>query len=204
MSLFIRAGTTALLLGLAACASEPLNYYTLLAPAERISDEQPLGFPIDVLPVGVPASLDHVQLVVRHGTNEMSVLDSERWVSPFGEEVRSALSAELVRRLGTADVAGLPQPSIKHLLRVKVQIRRFDAWPGQLVQLDADWSLGFAGDAANNRLFCSGHFEEAVDDGYPGLVSAQQRAIAKLAATIDVNARSWSHSSNSGCASNRG
>ncbi|TDN58948.1 PqiC family protein [Paraburkholderia sp. BL10I2N1] len=200
MNALFRLGSVALLLGLAACASEPVHYHTLLAPSAGTSPQQPVDFLIDVLSVGIPSNLDQAQLVVRQGTNGVTVLDGERWASPLGDEVHGALSAELTQRLGTQNIAGLPQPSGKPVMRIKVQIRRFDAWPGQRVQLDANWSLGLAGDAANSRLVCSGHFDEPADVSYSGMVTAQQRAIAVLAARIDADARRWERSRNPGCA----
>ncbi|TKC86820.1 membrane integrity-associated transporter subunit PqiC [Trinickia terrae] len=194
-----RVGPAALLLGLAACASEPVHYHTLLAPsAGAVSPQQPVDFLIDVLPVGIPASLDQTQQIVRQGTNGMAVLDGERWASPFGEEMRGALSAELTRRLGTQDTAGLPPPG-KPLLRIKVQVRRFDTWPGQRVRLDADWSLGFAADTANRRLLCHGDFDEPAGGSYAETVTAQQRAVAALAARIDIDARRWARSRSVAC-----
>ncbi|RDJ98433.1 PqiC family protein [Paraburkholderia lacunae] len=201
MNALLRLGPVALLLSLVACASEPVHYHTLLAPSPSTASppQQPVDFLIEVMPVGIPSNLDQVQLVVRQGTNGVAVLDGERWASPFGDEVRGALSAELTQRLGTQNIAGLPQPSGKPLLRIKLQIRRFDAWPGQRVQLDANWSLGFANDFTNSRLLCSGHFDEPADGGYSGMVTAQQRVIATLAARIDTDARHWVRSQSMGC-----
>ncbi|QCP53651.1 membrane integrity-associated transporter subunit PqiC [Trinickia violacea] len=205
MNALFRLGPVALLLGLAACASEPVHYYTLLAPSAReTSPQPPADFLIDVLPVGVPSHLDQAQWVVRQGTTGVTTLDRERWASPLGDEVRSALSAELTRRLGTQDIAGLPQPSGKPVLRIKLQIRRLDAWPGERVQLDANWSLGFAGDAADSRLLCHGHFDEPANGSYAELVKAQQHAIAALTARIDTDAREWARSNNVNCSPERG
>jgi uncharacterized lipoprotein YmbA len=70
-------------------------------------------------------------------------------------------------------------------------VRRLDAWLGRQVQLDAGWSLSTVDGAgrAGTRLTCQGRFEEAASAGYTGLVQAQQRAVAALAARIAADAR---------------
>lgn len=201
MNTLCRLGSIALSLGLAACASEPVHYHTLLAPsANTAALSPPADFLIEVLPVGIPSNLDQAQLVVRQGVSGLTVLDSERWASPLSDEVHDALSAELSQRLATQNVAGLPQPAGRPVLRIKLQVRRFDAWPGQRVQLDADWTLGFADDTTNNRLLCRGRFEQPANGGYPEMVAAQQRAIAALAARIDADARQLAQSRSLACA----
>jgi uncharacterized lipoprotein YmbA len=74
-------------------------------------------------------------------------------------------------------------------LLVKVQIRRIDAWPGQRVQLVADWQLAFANDPKRIRMSGSGNFDEAALVGYPQLTRAYQQAVQELAARISVDAR---------------
>jgi len=184
-------GMVALAFGLGGCASAPVHYYTLLAPPAKVATaEQPAGFLIEVLPVGVPAQLDQPQLVVRDGGSRVAVLDGERWAGTLGEELRSALSAALTQRLGTQDIAGLARPAGKPVLRIKLQVRRLDTWPGERAQLQADWSLGFA-DVTGSRWVCGGTFDEAAPGGYAELVQAQQRMVAALAARIATDAREW-------------
>jgi uncharacterized lipoprotein YmbA len=186
---------TALPLFLGACASPPAHYHTLLPVQEKpaAGGNPPAAFLIDVLAVGIPAHLDQPQLVVRQGATGVAMLEGERWAGPLSEEMRNALSAGLVSRLKTQDLAGLARPAHKPVLRVKVEVRRFDAWPGDKVRLDADWALGFADEAAA-RLVCGGQFEAPAPGGYPELVAGQQRLIAALAERIAADARRWQRS----------
>ncbi|MDR1936322.1 MAG: PqiC family protein [Candidatus Accumulibacter sp.] len=189
-----------LALALVACASPPVRYHTLLPALESPSaDRGASGFLIEVLAVGVPAALDQPQLVVRQGLTGVTVLDGERWAGPLGEELRNALSAELASRLETRDAAGLAKPARQPVLRVKVELRRLDAWPGRKVRLDADWALGFAGEAADARLLCGGQFETSAPGGYPELVLGQQRLLAALAERIAADARRWQGSRAADC-----
>ncbi|MDR8398353.1 PqiC family protein [Paraburkholderia sp. USG1] len=200
MNLLVRAGLASLALALGACASAPVHYYTLVSPESGSAlTGQPAPFALDVLPVGIPALLDQQPLVVRQGDSNVAVLDNEQWAAPLGDEVRTALSEELVHRLDAQDVAGLTRPTGKPVLRVRLQVRRLDAWPGQGVQLEADWSLGFAGTAGTSRLTCHSQLQEAASGGYPELVRAQQRIVARLASQIASNARGWAVSQKQDC-----
>jgi uncharacterized lipoprotein YmbA len=199
MKRLVRRCQLAAVVGLTACSSAPVHYHTLLAPIEQVAATEQLAAPflIEVLPVGIPVQLDQSQLVVRQGDSGVTVLDGERWAGPLGDEVRAALSAKLTRRLATQDIAGLARPTNKQVMRIKLQVRRFDVWPGQRSQLD--WSLGVADEAGNARLTCRGQFDATAPGGYPELVQAQQRLIAELAARIAADARAWSLSRNAAC-----
>jgi len=190
MSAFFRLIAVASTLALTACVSTPVHYHTMLPPiAHDAAAQAPAAFVIDVLPVEIPAQLDQPQLVVRQGQSGMAVLDGERWASPFGDELRGALSSELVALLNTQDVAGFSVRPGKPQLRVKVQIRRFDAWPGRQVQLVADWELRIAGDTQHTRVIHSGRFDEVAPGDYADMTSAYQRAVIALAARIAADAR---------------
>lgn len=182
---------------LAACASAPLHYYTLVAPADESAsglvapaDEASAApsLPFELLAVGVPAQVDQPQLVVREGGQGVALLGSERWIAPLGDEVRSALSADLARELHSADVSGLPGNG-KPLLRIKLDVRRFDSAPGSYALIEGAWSVRLLHGARPATLACSSRISEAVGPGYPALVQGHQRAIARLAAQIATAAR---------------
>jgi len=202
MNRFLPLGLmTACLLGLTACASSPVHYYTLMSPSLKTSapEKPPVAFLVDVLPVGIPAQIDRQALVVRHDENGIDILDGERWTAPFGDEFRDALSDNLTRSLGTRDIAGGPRSKGYRILRVKLQVRRLDAWLGQRVQLETDWTLSFVDDPTNNPLTCHAQFDIVAPGNYPQLVGAQQRAITLLASAITVDARSFSDSPHTAC-----
>lgn len=205
MRLFFGIGMLALAGGLLGCqAAAPVRFHTLAspmaAPAAAAAPASPAAFLIDVLPVGIPAQLDAAQLLVRQGDSGVVALEGERWIGPFADEARGALSAQLAQRLATTDVAGLAPPKGQPVLRIKVQIRRLDAWPGQQVRLDADWSLGFAHEPNGARLVCSTRHAVPAGPDYPQVVQAQQRALADLAAQIADTAGQWEISRAAPCA----
>jgi uncharacterized protein len=169
-------------LGLAACASAPVHYYTLLGPAP-VADAAvaPAPFQFELMPVGIPAQVDQPQLVIRQGGQGMAPLGGERWIAPLAEEVRGALSADLARALHTQDVSGLPGGGPPRL-RIKVDLRRFDSAPGDYALVDAAWSVrALQGDA---MLACTSQLREPVGAGTAALVEGHQRALARLAAQM--------------------
>lgn len=178
-------------MALAGCASDPVHYHTLSAPATARAGGQGAPFAIDVLPVGIPAQLDQQQLVVRQGSSGLVVQDGERWSGPYADEIRNALAAQLAARLNTQDVTGLGRIAGQPVLRIQVQVRRFDAWVGDRVSLEATWRLNFADADAATRVLCTSRFETPARGAYPEAVQAQQRVLGQLAAEIATFARAW-------------
>ena len=176
-----------LALALAACASSPPHYYTLVPPADARAAPADAPFEFELAPVGVPAQVDRPQLVLRTGASDLGVLDGERWIAPLPDELRSALSLDLVDALGAADASGQPA-SGRPRLRVRVDLRRFDSGPGAVVRLDAAWSvrMGAGGPLAS----CASAIDEPATSADPAaLVAAHQRALARLATQIAAAAR---------------
>lgn len=180
--------TGALAFGLAACASAPLHYYTLvpMAADAAAATAAPAAFQFELLPVGIPAQVDQPQLVVRQGGQGVALLNGERWIAPLADEVRAALSADLTRELGSQDASGLPangQPR----LRIKLDLRRFDSVPGSYALIDAAWSVRMLD--RGPVLTCTGQFRESVGPGYDVLVQGHQQALARLARVMADTAR---------------
>ncbi|OOG50194.1 PqiC family protein [Rhodanobacter sp. C01] len=185
-------GLAALLL--AGCASAPLHYYTLVSPVDEsvgglTAPSATLSLPFELLPVSVPAQVDQPQLVVREGGQGVALLGSERWIAPLGDEVRGALSADLARELHSQDVSGLPGND-KPVLRIKLDIRRFDSAPGSYALIEGAWSVRLLHGDHSAVLACTSRASESVGPGYDALVQGHQRALGELAGQIATAARS--------------
>jgi uncharacterized lipoprotein YmbA len=189
-------------LTLAACASAPLHYYTLVPPANEPMDEAAVpataALPFELLPVGVPAQVDQPQLVVREDGQTVALLNGERWIAPLGDEVRSALSADLSRELHSEDVSGLTGNG-KPLLRVKLDLRRFDSQPGSYALIEGSWNVRVLHGPHAGVLACSSRISETVGPGYAALVQGHQRAIGQLAAQIAGVARALGNGQVAAC-----
>jgi uncharacterized lipoprotein YmbA len=170
---------------LAACASAPVHYYTLVPAPDGASSEPagpPADFQFELMPVGVPAQNDVPQLVVREGGQSVDLLGDQRWVAPLADEVRSALAVDLARRMHAPDISGGVPANGKPVLRIKVDLRRFDSVPGSFALIDATWTVRELRSQA--VLTCSSRLSENVGQGYGELVSGHQRALSALADQI--------------------
>lgn len=180
---------------LAACASAPVHYYTLVAADDQgrvPAGADPAAIRFELLSLGVPADVDQPQLVVREGGERVDLLDGERWIAPLGDEVHAALAADLARALPGQDVSALGAGG-KPVLRIKLDLRRFESVPGAYALIEAAWSLRRLGDAAGSDAAaapatCTTRVKEPVGFGIDALVRGHQRALHQLAAKIAATA----------------
>ncbi|GAB7530117.1 PqiC family protein [Pseudomonas sp. 3A(2025)] len=204
MTLRLKLAIVAATLGLAACASPVMRYYTLVAPlgAAPVVKNQPAPFQFEMLAVQLPVQVDQPSLVVRQGDGSLAILDTERWGAPLGDEFHDALTAQLESRFARRDVAGLPKDSNEPLLSLRTDVRRFESLPGQYALIDVVWNLslrnGPTGSPRSN-LTCSSVIRENAGASLESLVLAHQAAVAKLADDVARTAQNWSHTPAAGC-----
>ncbi len=181
----------ALPLLLAACSSKaPLNYHTLTSAAEPAASGRAASFRFALQGVSVPPQVDQPQLVIRQGEG-IALLENERWIAPLADEVRSALSADLSRDLGTLDLGDAPRGSGAPVLRIKVDLQRFDSQPGRGVQQDALWTLRLAEPAGERVLTCGSRISQPAGGSYAEVVAAHRQALSALAKRIEPVARAF-------------
>ena len=171
------------LVALAACSSSklPERFHTLL-PAEHAASAAPSAPPlyIDVLPVSVPAQVDHAQWVVRQPDDSLLMLEQDRWAAPLQDELRGALVERLTSQWGAVDVRGvaLPAPTV---WRLRVDIQRFESIPGREARIEGAWSWTSSQRGAV-PLVCRSVLREAVSaSDVPALAAAHRRAVVRLA-----------------------
>lgn len=177
-------------LALTACASTPVHYYTLVAPADAstLAAPAPASLPFELLPVSVPAQVDQPQLVVREGGQGVALLEGERWIAPLSNEIRDALAADLARALNSRDISGMAggdKPSV----RIKLDLRRFDSQLGGYATLEGAWSVRLLHEASAASVACSSRVSEPVGATYTSLVQGHQRAIQQLGQQISAAVR---------------
>ncbi len=171
-------------IGVSGCASAPVNYYTLVPSNSRaaMTTTTSPSFAFDLESVSVPLQVDQPQLVVRQAGAGIALVETERWIAPLGDEIRDAIASDLVASHSGENLGGLPQGDRK-LVKIRVDLRRFDSEPGVQASINAAWSVRRApGDAA--AVSCSSRISEPVGAGYNALVQGHQRALARLAAAI--------------------
>ncbi|WKV51023.1 PqiC family protein [Dickeya fangzhongdai] len=189
-------------LTLPACRSPQVRYHTLVPPVAGVVYPHPASFAIDLLPINVPAQVDRQQVVIRDGQDGAMILDNDRWLSPLSDEIHTALSSLLVQRSGAQNASVQPLPRDIPVLRIRMQIRRFDSWPGQFVSLDADWSLTVKNGDKRLKLSCRSQLTESAVGDNARLFSAWQKIIEQVATQMTETARRWQqHGDNIACQS---
>ena len=176
MSRSIEAALAGLLIGvlvgvLAGCASAPTQFLTLVPPpGAQHEGAAPAAGPR--VSVSIPGQVDQPELVIRQPDGSMSLLESERWIAPLAEEIRSALVLSLAPRW---------DPSVAAQLHVDVQ--RFDSVPDRESFIEAVWTLTLAGTPVRS-VSCRSGFRESVGTGYPALAAGHRAALGRLADEI--------------------
>jgi uncharacterized protein len=182
---------------LAACASSPTsNFYTLAGASanpgggaqQASSSNAPFFF--ELAPVDMPQQVARNQLVVQTSAAQVKVLEDERWASLPADEVRRALSADLTQRLGSIDVYGTSYPPGATVYRVKVNVQRFESWPGAQAVIDAVWSVRTTG--SDSVMTCRTVAREPVATGYDALVGGHRKAVDEIAGAISAGVRGLS------------
>jgi len=131
---------------LAACGSAPSRFYELTAeaPAAQPKPTSLSGLSATTVALGaidLPGTLDRPQMVRRHGVNQLTYSEDERWAGPLDQMVRRALSDDLAARL-PAGLSLIDPGSANPAARtVAIEVSRFDADDAGEVTLVARWSV---------------------------------------------------------------
>jgi uncharacterized protein len=171
---------------LGGCASTAPRFYTLVPESGgNPSAEAAAGYRLEVEPVKIPAQVDRLELVTRVPGGGIAIADGDRWIAPVADELQSALSVELLRRLGGADHTGGKGP----ILSVRLDVERFESSLNRYALIEASWHLELKQDDKDLRVVCRTQAYEQVRGGYPDVVRGYQRDIAVIADQIATVAR---------------
>jgi len=166
------------------CTSAPVRYYTLTPPPDKTLPASETTVAIDVRVIHTPPQLKRLELMVRAGPTEMTLLENERWASPVNDEIKDALRLELQRRLGSMTEL---RPALTKLT-LDIDVQHLEAEFGQYALLEASWraTLSATGPPSTDAraTSCTFRAEEKIHTGYTGIVEGYQREIAALADAI--------------------
>ncbi|TDN57828.1 PqiC family protein [Paraburkholderia sp. BL10I2N1] len=173
---------------LGACGSSPTaSFYTLksdaaLAPMVSTAPAKPVQVVISA--VTIPGVVDRPQIVTLVGDNQVALDEFARWGEPLKANIARAIAGDLARLLGSDRVsvfdAGMDPANT---WRVRVDVMRFDATPGEAVTIEALWALVAPGKSVPVvgrslvRQQMDGHGNDA-------LVSAADRALGAVSHDI--------------------
>jgi uncharacterized lipoprotein YmbA len=154
---------------------------------------------IVVSAVTVPELVDRPQIVTRDVTNRVIVSEQNLWAEPIRSGISRTLATRLSRALeeaGTpAQVAAYPQTSIATpVLRVTIDVVRFDAVPNGEAVIDAVWSVRRVSDgmvrtgrtAASSPI--SGTSYDAIVHSWNQAIAIVDRDIAAMVMQVGVGA----------------
>jgi uncharacterized lipoprotein YmbA len=160
----------------------PSRFYTLdatAAPAGAVSGADA----VMVGPVSVPAAVDRPEFVVQVAPNRVDVDEFNRWASPLNDAIAQAVAGDLVKLLGTPNVAVAPLANFAPAYRVTIDIQRFDSMPGQAALIEAVWTVRktAGGETRSGRTVAQ---EPVQGTGFDALAAAHSQAIAKVSGDI--------------------
>ncbi|HCE68809.1 MAG TPA: hypothetical protein DER40_15255 [Geobacter sp.] len=185
---FIKAGLPAvcLLLALAGCSRSPrVTFYTLEPAAPVEARSATAADPsIAVGPVTLPEVVDRPQFVVRVAANRVEILETQRWAEPLKSEIPRLVAENLGRLLGSSRVSSyLQHDGVNADYRILLDIRRFEAVPGESVTVEAAWSLRHTAGGAT-KTGRSLVREPVGTNDYDALVAAYGRALLAVSADL--------------------
>jgi uncharacterized lipoprotein YmbA len=166
----------------ASCASAPARFYNLdstatpdAVPATRAA--------VMVGPVSVPAAVDRPEFVVQTAPNRVEVDEFNRWAAPLNDAIAQAVAGDLVKLLGTPDVADAPMANFEPAYRVSIDVQRFESVPGHSVLVEAMWTVHRTegGETRSGRTTAP---EAVQGDSFDALAAAHSRALARLSGDI--------------------
>jgi uncharacterized protein len=163
------------------CASVPVHYYSLMAPAQgtRLGTTETCCN-IDIPIVKIPAEVERPELVVRRSDDELAVLGNDLWIAPLHDELKSALLEQIRRTL--ADTGGAHRESRKVVVRVDVE--RFESVLERYALVQIAWRATMSAPPNELTAACQTTAKIEVGAGVPELVRGQQRAVAQVGEQI--------------------
>jgi hypothetical protein len=166
---------------LAGCSRSPrVAFYTLNAAATA-GAAAPAIDSVAIGPITIPEVLDQPLLVVRTAANRVDILEIHRWAAPLRSEIPRIIAEDLTILLKPARVSTYPQNAgMDADYRILVDIQRFEMTAGEMVALDALWSVRRTGGDAQKKTGRTVVNEPAGAAGYDALVAAQSRALAAV------------------------
>jgi uncharacterized lipoprotein YmbA len=184
-----------LLICLVACASEPpLRTYLLTPPLGSAALTPKTALPtarIVVPRVLIPDYLDTTDILLRDGSNEVTVSATGQWGERLSHGLTRALAADLAARLPFDEV--LLETSSSAQRQVLINVNALDLWPDGRCAIAASWTI--VDQAASHAVASgSGTFTSSLSGRLMGgddarLVDAIARAVGKLADAIAPTVR---------------
>jgi uncharacterized lipoprotein YmbA len=166
---------------LAGCAGPRDHFYALATLPENTGAPASAFSTHVMLAVSLPPSIDRRQMVIATSSNQLLVLEHERWAAPLSDLVAQTLGRDLEQRRADVLVAdrSFDQPGLVPV-KLRVDIVRMSARAGGQATLEAHWRVT---DARRNTDEIGGEtFESPVAaDDYAAVARAFSKDLGALA-----------------------
>lgn len=185
--IFPKALAGLLMFAFGACAvTAPTRFYVLDSPPKsRSLDQAGECVILGVGPVEIPAYLDRPQIVVRVSPNEIQPSEFEQWGEPLAQGIGRVLAEAISAEVCVKNVEYFPWKSFARVdYQVILRVKRFEASPGQKVELLAHWSL-YRSDPKKSLVEGELDIMEPISSKiYGEMVAAQSRLLQKGASRM--------------------
>jgi uncharacterized protein len=172
----------------AACASPPQHYYLLAGPDDLPPAMACQRQTILVDPVVIPQEDDRPQILVREGSDMVSVNEQQRWAMPLKDAIAHLLAAQLSRSLPEYRFVTQDSSAAAFAVgRLAVDVTRFDAFrTDRRDVVAAHWVYRVFGSPraplqgdALAQVVIAGRSYQAIVDGLHGATTAVAHRVAQ-------------------------
>jgi uncharacterized lipoprotein YmbA len=165
----------------AGCAAPRDHFYVLTTLPENASAATAAFTTHVMLAISLPPLVDRRQMVIATSSDQLLVLEHERWAAPLSDLVMQTLGRDLEQRRADVLVAdrGFDQPSLAPV-KIRVDIVRMSVRAGGQATLEAHWRVV---DARRNSDEIGGEtFESPVaGEDYAAVARAFSNDLSSLA-----------------------
>ncbi|MHC4852686.1 MAG: PqiC family protein [Planctomycetota bacterium] len=178
----------ALPLVVAACRSEPANFY-LLTPVHHPSngsDTQTAAGPwVGIGPITLPQYLDRPQIVIRAAAGAVTLGEFDQWAESLQDGLSRVIGENLAVLLPTDRVTIFPWRRATAIdYQIVVQVIEFDAESDGAAVLAARWAVMGPGGNVELLRRQTRLVEPANSRSYADIVAAMSRAVGSLSGEI--------------------
>ena len=165
----------------------PVIYYTLSAIPTAASDTVASGGAASVIgirPVDLPGTINRVQMVIRRGTNQLTISSLHRWADYPDRLVQRIIAENLQVLMPDTRIIGPPWPiGIEPMVSVSINFLELIATQDHVL-LNAMWVIDPTDPAAAARSHRLELRESMADSGFDEIAAAHSRALATLSRAV--------------------
>ncbi|CAG7856464.1 hypothetical protein MCAMS1_00958 [biofilm metagenome] len=171
------------------CSQSPaVQYYViepLIQPAPTYQTTRPVT--IGIGPITLPEILSTQKIVTRNTGNTVKIAEFHQWASSLDDNFLQALTQNLARLQPAYLFRAYPW-SIYGMVdkQIVVDVIRFDATPGESVNLEANWTIKNESDHAVLKIGRSAINRPLNDKSYSGTVKALSNLLADFSRELSV------------------